>query len=242
MKVIIFDTETTGLPGKLDTVDSYQYDLMSSKSFNGALPPVPGKISYRPKGEVVQMSALVCDLEELAPLELISFYCMPTEPISDGASGVHKISNSSIRELSKGKYLEDYLLEPRDKGGYSDVFGAKGNIYIAYNSKFDIGVINNTLAGYSMEVDFGRKVKTFMDFDESYNYNLCLMEAFRSVQGLSRNVKLSEALDILKFTKLDSTYEAVLKRFNKQSSSSFHNADYDTVAAWSLLYLLRPYL
>lgn len=188
------------------------------------------------------MSALVCDLDDLKPVELISFYCMPTEPISDGAAEIHKISNSSIRELSKGKYLEDYLLEPRSKGGFSDIFTSKGNVYVAYNSKFDIGVINNTLAGYSMEIDFGRKIKTFMDFEESSNYNLCLMEAFRSVQGLPRNVKLAEALEILKFTKLDSTYENVLKRFNKQSSSSFHNADYDTVAAWSLLYLLRPYL
>lgn len=240
MRLIIFDVETTGMPGMISYTDRCHTDLSKSSSFTTQAPK--DKIQYKCKGEVIQLSALVCDIDTLDPVELISFYCMPTEPISDGAFNVHHISNNVIEELSKGKFLEDYLFSSRENGGYSDVFTSTGNLYVSYNTAFDMKAVNNTLAGYSMEIDFGKKVNSFIDFNDNYNYNLCAMEAFKSIKGLSRWVKLEESLKMMNYTTLDKDFEDLMRRCNKPITSSFHNADYDTVAAWALLFLLRPYL
>lgn len=239
MRLIVLDVETTGFYNQLSTTNLSNSGVRPSNSF----PSTPnGKIKYTCHGEVIQLSALVLDENTLMPIELISFFCMPTEPISDEASRVHGITNDMIHELSEGKYLEDYLFSPRSEGGYSDIFSSKGNVFMTYNAEFDTKAINRTLEGYSLELDFGSRVKSFIDFDETRNYNLCLMKSFSALYGFSRFVKLKEALSIAKFDQMEFTYKKVMSMFNKVSSANFHNADYDTVAAWVLLYLMRPRL
>lgn len=240
MRLIILDTETTGLPGTKSTTSKTNSGMFKSQAFRD---DQINKVSFLCKGEVIQFSALVCNEDTLMPEEFISFYCMPTEPISDDAAfKVHGIKNEDIYKLSGGKYLEDYLFNPREKGGYSDIFNAKGNVYMSYGIDFDTKAINDTLAGYSMEVDFGKRIQTFTDFKENKNYHLCLMKSFRSIMGLPYNVKLVESLRLMKFDSIDEAYKKIMKKFNKDANAGFHNADYDTVAAWTLFYQMRAHL
>lgn len=239
MRLIVVDVETTGFSNQLSTTNLSNSNLKFSNSF----PVGPGgKIKFTCHGEVIQFSALVLDEDTLMPTELISFFCMPTEPISDEASRVHGITNDMIYDLSGGKYLEDYLFNSRDNGGFEDIFNSTGNLFMTYNAEFDTKAINRTLEGYSLELDFGVRVKSFIDFDESKNYNLCLMKSFSSLYGFSRFVKLEDALKIANFDQMEFTYKKIMAMFNKVSSANYHNADYDTVAAWVLFYLMRSRL
>lgn len=257
MKIIVFDLETCGLPGKPDTLtdktNSPEGTMVSASNYqdhgrSGAHSPDWGDYrnvkSYTPRGEPVQMSAIVCDFNDLSIERFISFYCMPTEPISDGAYRVHGISNKEIKKLSGGKFIEDYLFED-----YKDIFTSKGNIYMSYNIKFDRDVLINTLEGYSVPIDMGQEVSSLSNLDPNKNYNLCLMKSYSALKSLlgvnapnKRWTKLIEALEQLNYTKLDTVYKNLTTQFGLAQDASFHSADYDTVAAWLLLYKMRLFL
>lgn len=241
MKIVIFDLETTGLPRKPDTLTEMRNFTNAENIF-----PITRQINpndYVPRGEPIQMSAIVCDFNMQSIEKFISFYCMPTEPISDGAYRIHGISNSEIKSLSGGRYLEDYLFDD-----YKDIFLSKGNIFMSYNIEFDKNVLLDTLEGYSVPIDMGSTITSLDNLNENKNYNLCLMKAFSALKGIlginngRRWTKLEEALRLLNYDKLDVVYNNCIKRFNLDKSNGFHSADYDTVAAWILLNKLRAYL
>lgn len=252
-KIIIFDTETCGLPNKLSTCTKYYTNssLQPSTYFSNNddreliydknNEVIGEKYSYICHGEVIQFSALVCDKSTLRPLQYIDFYCQPDEPISDGASTVNGITNDSIKALSGGKHLEDYIF-----GEYKDLFNEKGNVYIAYNIDFDKRVINNSLELYNNpSVDFGISIPTFIEFNEANDnvtYNLCAMKLYKNYKGLYKYSKLKDAVEQLGFTQ-----ETIKSYVNKivgkdNNNTQYHNALYDVVATWALLYKIRPYV
>lgn len=216
MNIVVFDTETTGFRN-------------GHATYNGN--------SYRTKGEVIQLSCIVSD-EDMKPKQFISFYCQPSEPISDQALEVHKISNNSILALSKGKTLEDYLYE------HKDLFSSKGNIFIGYNISFDISAINNTLKDYGIpQVDFGDTVYSLGEcINENNNYNLDIMQVAnsylkeREIYRAPKYPKLSEAIDALGASRtVDKLFNLFQSYFHLNSSILYHNSDYDTTATWYLV-------
>lgn len=210
MKILIFDTETTGIPKKPSTLS--------------------GKY-YRPKGEVIQLSALVCD-GKLNPLDFISFYCKPSEPICDEAMNVHKITNESIGTLSSDLMLEDFLCDK-----YRDLFFSKGNVFVGHNVSFDIRSVNNTLDMFSNPlVDFGTDTTILSGLSENRNYSFDTMKVARQCYNYYKNPKLIEAVRLSGMEPhLPTMYDYILKYFNLSSSASYHNANYDVVATWLLL-------
>lgn len=217
MKIIIFDTESTGIPKKPDKLDG---------NF------------YTPKGEVIQLSAAVCN-EELQIERFISFYCKPTEAISDGAYAIHHISNESITSLSNDRFLEDYILND-----YKDIFLSTGNVFVGHNVTFDTNIVKNNLASYSIDcVDFGNPISCLDNLREDRNYHLCTMKSYKNINGDVRNKKLSVCLDELGFHDLlPKLARNILSKFSMNSSGDFHNADYDVIATWVLLNKLRASL
>lgn len=216
MNYILIDTETTGFRGTVGHVNGNSYTL---------------------QGEVIQLSALVIDTN-LNVKDVISFYCMPTEPISDEAYKVHHISNDSILRLSGGKSLEEYLYID-----YKDIFFSKGNIFMGYNFSFDISAINNTLKDYNIPtVDFGFPSGTVYGLDNRNNYNFDIMKAASSymksnkLYSLPKFPRLEESIKYLGYsTYIDDIYKYVMSKFNRTTSSDYHNADYDVVATWVVL-------
>lgn len=225
MRLIVFDCETTGLPGKVD-------NLTQSNS---------KVIKYTPTGEVVQLSALVLK-DDFEIEDFISFYCMPTEPISDGASSVHRITNYSIESLSRGRNLEDYLLND-----YKDLFYSKGNVYIGYNVRFDTRIVNQTLKNFNnKKIDFGVLTDTLTGLDEGRNYTLDLMELFKNrssflgIPKLRYNVKLANAIELLGLNGyLDNFHKLLMNKFHRVERGDFHNAEFDVSATALLLNAMK---
>lgn len=214
MRFIVFDTETTGFFGRMDTV-------------NGR--------SCKSSGEIIQLSAIVCDMNKNVT-DFISFYCMPTKPITDGAYSVHNISNEDIPILSEGLPLEYYLCDK-----YKDLFYSKGNIFVGHNVSFDIRSVNRDLENYGNPlIDFGNNVSHSVGLSENKNYHMDTMKICKSEFNYYKNPKLSEAINILNAKDaIDQIYPKLLRRFHKESSRNFHNADYDTCCTWALLSLLN---
>lgn len=210
MKILIFDTETTGLANK-------------PSKLNGRY--------YKPKGEVIQMSTLVCD-EGLNPIDFVSFYCKPSEPICDEAMGVHKITNDSISSLSSNLMLEDYVCDK-----YKDLFFSKGNVFVGHNVSFDIKAVNNTLDMFSNPlVDFGMGTQTLGNLSNNLNYHFDTMRISRKCYEYHKNPKLIEAVRLSGLEEvLPEMYDFLLKTFNLNSTANYHNANYDVVATWLLL-------
>lgn len=225
MSVVVLDVETTALPGSKDYPANY-IDYSNRRD----------KIYF--KGEVIQMTALVCSEEDLTIERFISFYCMPSEPISEGAFNVHKISNSAIVDLSGGKPLEEYLTVD-----YKDVFYNKSNIYVGHNISFDSRVINNNLKDFWVEpIDFGNPVKSLVNKSKSCTY--CTMQNAKRLMRLNKNPKLTELVDRLGYnefipelncTKIQFIVDGVCRNFNINNTGAFHNSDYDTICTWIAL-------
>lgn len=220
MKVIVFDTETTTLPRPM---------LRGTTHVNGR--PFMGR------GEVIQLTALVCD-ENLSIEKAISFYCKPSEPITDEAFAVHRISNDAIDVLSKGKTFEDYIFHD-----YKDIFLRTGNVYVGHNVSFDIKLVNSTLTAFNYPaINFGTPTNCLDGLREDRNYSLCTMKVTKEIKGYFKQPKLSEAVKLVGLgDKIDLIYDKVYKDLGL-SKSTYHNADFDTFCTWAVLSKLRSSL
>lgn len=194
------------------------------------------------KGEVIQLSYMLLD-DKLEVVDFKSFYCDTNEKISQGAFNVHGISNSLLEVLSKGKYLEDYLL--KDPNMRSIFIEGTGCVFIGYNVKFDIERINQTL------LPTGSCLTTMFDTDsidcsnESFNYSLDLMQCVKKQTRSGRFIKLSDATErITKFRIPDVDFEAVYEDFKKKFkietlNQGYHDASYDVFYTYLLLLALN---
>ncbi|VYU49549.1 hypothetical protein [Clostridium paraputrificum] len=220
MKVIVFDTETTTLPRGMIKGTTH----VDGRPFIG-------------KGEIIQLTALVCN-EELQIEQAISFYCKPSEPITDEAFAIHRISNEAIESLSGGKTFEEYIFND-----YKDIFLRIGNVYVGHNVSFDIKLVNATLTAFNYPaINFGTPTTTLEGLREDRNYSLCTMRTTRAIKGFYKSPKLSEAVQLVGVAdKIDLLYNKVYKQLGL-SKSTYHNADYDTFCTWVVLNQLRSQL
>lgn len=227
-KILICDTETTSLP---DSVEK----MRETPSLNNSL-----ITEVKMSGEIIQFCGLLCDLDSLNLINLINFYCMPTEPISMGASNVHKITNDKIKELSNGKHFEDYVF-----GEYKDIFFDKDLVFASYNVDFDSKVVVRTLKNYGMRIDLGDTTSELINLRDSVRYKYCIMKGFRTYETMKgryshKYFKLEEAI---RLENLKETVDAVVNNLQLRcpdlvkcsGEMLYHNALYDTIAAWGLL-------
>lgn len=222
MKFIVIDTETTGI-NRPSTLDGRP---------------------YTPKGEVIQVAALVCD-EHLEVEKLISFYCMPTEPIADEARDkAHGIHNSEIKELSSGKFLEDYLYDT-----YRDIFLPNEDIiFVGHNIPFDIRAINNSLLAYSCdELNFGSPIKSISSRRRGNGY-IDTMRLGKEVYNYHKFPKLSELVSLTKVNSvINQVYKVIKDSYLDEKSFiregvSYHDAAYDVCATWASLKKMELYI
>lgn len=221
MKFIIFDTETTSIPRFRGLPEPSCLDKFNVR--------YPNKI-MRFNGEVIQFAGLVCD-EKFNLEEIVSFYCMPSEPISEDAYKVNKISNEMIYDLSKGKRLEDYLIN--DKKNH-ELFFNSNNVYIGHNVTFDMKVVNNTLANYCYpEIDFGNQINSLNSVTSNSSHYYDTMSNSMRILGLRKRPKLSELLNLVApEVDLDRFCSHVMNMYHKNSIVNFHDACYDAICTW----------
>lgn len=231
-KILVFDTETTGIP---NTVERFIETPSLRKSLI---------TDVKLAGEIVQFCGILCDLDTLNLNRIINFYCMPTEPISLGAYNTHKLDAETLKRLSEGRHFEDYVFQD-----YKDIFFDDNVIFASYNIKFDADAIYCTLRGYGMKIDLGDTVSELTNLRKGVRYKYCIMNSFRLYETMKgvyspRNYKLSKAIELEKLTP---TVEAVVNNLQLKCPELvkcdgellYHNALYDTVAAWGLLNRMR---
>jgi DNA polymerase III epsilon subunit-like protein len=255
-KIIIFDCETVGIPGRSDMVQGKSSNSELVKNyFSKREGYIRSKETIISKGEPIQVAFAVCDYPSMNIEKLESFYCLPSEPITQGAFGVHGISNDEIVRLCPDKKsLEDYIL-----GKYKDDFCYDNTIFVGYNVIFDIGCINRTLYNFNYSkisnsktitqedlvnsvIKFGDKIKSLNEAESFGNCYYDLMARSKSYFSYYKNPRLEEAIRLSGLgDKMEKLYKIILRRMglNNEDKGSFHDARYDVVATWALLNILK---
>ena len=190
------------------------------------------------KGDVVQMAIIVLD-DNFKVESFDSFYCNTDKIVSEGAFKVHGISNQMAKELSEGKFLEDYLLgNPK----YKKLLFEPGVVFVGFNVMFDLNTINRVLMDKT-GVSFSSPIKcnSILNLDEKRRYCLDMMYYARRKTGMIKGLNLSKAVELIvedvKGNELEDLYKQVSKYYNvKHSSHSFHDAAYDTYCTMLLLF------
>lgn len=201
LKIVVFDTETTGL---------------------------------KDKDQVIQFSCVCLD-SKFKVIGMDSFYCNVGIPIPQDAIEVHGISNKRLEELSKGKFIEDYIPH------IPYLANATNTLFVGYNVAFDIKKTNYSLEveGYK-PVDFGTRVTTFPTRLNGRNYYMDLMGTLCTNLGYRRNQKLIELFKEhgpCKESDIEILLGKLAKQFNieRNKEQTYHDALFDTMITTSLL-------
>lgn len=168
---------------------------------------------------ICQLSYLITN-EELDILDSKNFYFYLSE-VDNGASRVHGLTPSVLRELSGGKVFKDFSQEIKKD--------LKDNTIICHNVDFDLSFLEQEFKRIGVE-------------DKIYEDCFCTMQAYTNI------LKLPHPYYHHKYPKLEETiyYLGIERKQIKdvinrsfKSSSGFHDARFD-VACTYLIY--REYL
>lgn len=186
------------------------------------------------KGDVVQMAIMVLD-ENFRVESFDSFYCDTDKIVTEGAFKVHGISNEIARELSDGKFLEDYILgNPK----YKSLFFDPGVVFVGFNVMFDLNTINRVLMDKT-GVSFSSPLQcnSILSLDENRRYYLDMMYYARRKTGMVRGLNLARAVELLvKDVQVDEFYKQVSSFYKVKAGHQFHDAAYDTYCTMLLLF------
>lgn len=190
------------------------------------------------KGEVIQLSYMVVD-EKYNIVDFNSFYCDTTAKITQGAFNVHGISHELLEVLSEGKFLEDYLLkDPKKRSIFID---STGLVFIGYNVKFDIDRLNQSLLPTGKSLTSMIEATSLSGLNSSFSYSYDLMKATREYLRVPKNVKLSQATNLITKRKnpdldVELLYSIYKDQFNLKSvGGHYHDASYDVFCTYLLL-------
>lgn len=194
------------------------------------------------RGEVIQLSyMLINDVFEVVDFK--SFYCDTNARITQGAFEVHGINEKTLEVLSGGKFLEDYLIG--DSKMKSIFIDGTGYVFMGYNVKFDIERVNQTLLASGTSMTAMIETKSLTGLSEAFSYSYDIMGVARSFIRSSRNIKLSQATEVI--TKvvnpdldIECLYEIYKENFNLSSrGGTYHDASYDVFCTYLLLLSLN---
>lgn len=194
------------------------------------------------KDEVIQFSAVVLHQvdDKIKFKNVISFYCDTNIIIPEEVTKINGITNSMLKELSKGKYFEEQICN------YPEIVSPSiPTIFVSYGIDFDIRLVNQTLTqnGYD-RINFGRKTSTIPKGGDGI-YNFCLLELCRQIYGNGTRLKLQTVMKYhVKTNILDSLYLKIRKEYNIKDTAiaNFHDALYDTVACVAIFIHNRLHL
>lgn len=180
------------------------------------------------KDDIIQSTFLLLN-SELNPIKMYSFYSYTYVRCHPEAYKVHGLSPDFLYKASKGKAFEDYFFE-------LDFLRMKDLIWIAYNAPFDVRMVNGVLKNNrARPYNFGTPIKS-LDRDSGVHY-FDLMKAMDSLSNRSYSKKLMEVVadNFSNMDELYATYNKLLASHKLNSSSEFHNSDFDVFCTWALL-------
>ena len=186
------------------------------------------------KDEIIQFAAIISD-EQLKNCSIYNFYCMSQQPISPGAFNTHKMTREFIYAESKGKFFEDYWYD-----FLKNLDGEDQIIWVDWSKNgFDRKMINNTLEHYNLDPYFTFPVVNTLPNDKEYGHcSFNLMKAIRN-KGVTGSLALENAIKLTGYSKqhLDQLYEKLTANISsKKGSMTFHDAVYDSLMTYLLLY------
>lgn len=180
------------------------------------------------QAEVVQFAGLILG-NDFNIKRVVNFFCCTQVPYEERAVSVTGLTPKVVRELSKGKFFEDYFFS-------SDIMKMKDLIWIGYNSiSFDSRVINNTLVSNGLSrYDFGPPITRIGKRKGVYSFDVMTM--LGNVSG-GKKKSLVEARKSLSYSEhqLNSIYRKLASIAGIPSEKgSAHNALYDAMVTMLL--------
>jgi DNA polymerase III epsilon subunit-like protein len=193
-KILVLDTETTGLVNFPIEESTYFESLSATKS--KIEKEDPKYLKHKPK--ILQLSYIVYDLDNPESAKIYDKYILPTQSLIDsitpGAAKVHGITSESLKKKPKTMFttIQDAIDELKKDVESCDVF-------VGHNINFDIERIREEVQRTTSVFSFTNKVyKALLDEIESKKYDTmkgtketCKIPGKKP--GSIKNPKLSEA-------------------------------------------------
>lgn len=206
------------------------------------------------KDEVVQFGCLILD-ENFQITRPISCYFQSHVPVNAEAAAKTHLSSEIAHELSGGMFFEDFYWE-------SDIFKMTDVTWIGFNPDFDIRLCNQTLNQNGLSsYDFGDEVARLNKKSGVHHFDV--MKACMAGMGLNYYPNLAQCGSKLSYSQstLDGMYEKLIKIIDKLDYAnktetlsekligisdngklaSYHDALYDAMITWLLLYQNRKW-
>lgn len=178
--------------------------------------------------EVIQFAGYLLD-DNFKFLTLHQFYCDTTVKINERALETHKITHAMLKKFSRDVFFEDYFTELKPVLDTPDI------VFVGYNVKFDIRLVNQTLTnqGYNA-YDFGKKTTTLRNTKGRYYFDL--MAALQNFKFGGKPVKLVNAVNtLLNVEHTNTIYDKIANKLPYDSSMRYHSAIYDAFMTSALL-------
>lgn len=193
------------------------------------------------KDDVIQLAYVVLN-DNLQIIDAGSKYNNTDVEISAGALNVHGITKQFLDEKAGSRFLKDVIDSDKYFNGEE-----KDIIYLAYNSSFDINIINKKLnaRGYN-GVDFGPAIKSLNQTKGRYHF--CMMQGLQRLRLWSGRKSLTKVREILLPNVSDETinsiYDLMVKQYkiDVKEGSSYHDALYDSLVTALLFANMRDKL
>lgn len=223
MKFVVFDTEDTGV-GRKD--------------------------------EVIQIGGILLD-EKLNMLRPFNEYFLSSVPVHKDAAAVTGLGSKQSQLLGRDRYFEDFYWENQDLFSEDDI------TWCAYNASYDIRMVNQTLQNNGIApYNFGTQTTNLFDATTGHHY-FDVMLSCKNGLGLKYFPKLAACEAHTKYTpsalaemynkimkiidSINPSYdgvpfsEYVVSVMNVRNGSLFHDALYDAMVTWLLMYQNRKW-
>ena len=201
---------------------------------------------------VIQFSAIVTD-ENMVVTDAIDEYCMIDGDIPPDVVQIHGIDKNKLAELSGGQTILDIVEK------HKDILRAKKNIWIGYNTPFDIKKIQDSIDSEKIKVlneevnipeyllnpnepiiDFGSTVLEGLPIhNDDRNVNYDLMRYYYKKLNLSVWAKLGVIVDTVigeqgKAYAMNIFESSILSKLTNRREPQFHDALFDAFICWFL--------
>ncbi|MDU8988466.1 MAG: 3'-5' exonuclease [Clostridium perfringens] len=201
---------------------------------------------------VIQFSAIITD-ENLVVTDAFDEYCMIDGDIPPEVLQIHGIDKNKLAKLSGGQTILDVVEK------HKDILRGKGNVWVGYNTPFDIRKIQDSIDSEKIKVlneevnipeyllnpnepiiDFGSTVMDeFPNASDTRNVNYDLMRYYYKKLDLKVWAKLGVIVDDVlgeegKAYAMNIFENSILSKFTNRRKPQFHDALFDAFICWFL--------
>ena len=190
--------------------------------------------------EVIQFCCFIMDGQLHRCSNMVDFYSMSTQPITQGALQKHHVTLGRLRELSKGVFFEESFYK------LAKTFERDCTFIYFSSSNFDTRLVNQTLQNANLPAyNFGDRINTLRSVEGHHCFDLqSAVSKYYGIPGgrvsLEKAVNLVTDRNVNLVTQRYKNFNKVISAKNKELACSeellFHNARFDAFVLWYILH------